>query len=105
MKKFVKKSCLVLCLLFASTIIHAQTFTEKWVSCFGGTEWDEATGILFSDSSYWVVAQTRSNDGDVSFNHGSYDSWFTNVSLQGEFIKEKTFGGSYADALFTDIPT
>jgi hypothetical protein len=82
---------------------NAQIFTPKWETCLGGTEWDEATGILFSDSSYWVVTQTKSNDGDISFNHGTYDIWFANVNLQGELITEKTFGGSYADALFIDI--
>ena len=103
MKKFVKKTCLVLYLLFASTIIYAQTFTEKWVSCFGGIEWDEAQGVTQSDSSYWIIGTTLSNDGDISFNHGNKDLWLLKLDMYGNLINEKTFGGAKWEFGFSDL--
>jgi len=81
----------------------AQTFTEKWATCLGGTEWDEAENIMQVDSSYWIVGSTESVDGDVSFNHGTYDIWLTNLNEKGELISEKTFGGSNAEGGFSTI--
>jgi hypothetical protein len=49
------------------------------------------------------VGTTRSDDGDISYNHGTIDMWFVNVDTNGGLIKEKTFGGSYAEAGFIDI--
>jgi hypothetical protein len=50
-----------------------------------------------------VVGDTKSVNGDISFNHGTYDIWLLNINKSGSLISEKTFGGSYADALFADI--
>jgi len=102
MKKMFKIFVLLLSGLTA-TNSFAQQLTEKWVSCFGGTGWDEGTGILFADSTYWSVANSNSSDGDVSFNHGSYDYWLLHVDNNGNLLSEKTFGGNYADGGFLDI--
>ena len=101
--KTIKFYIIAFLLLLKFTNGISQVLTPKWESCFGGTEWDEATGIILVDSTYFVVAQTKSNDGDISYNHGTYDIWFLNVDANGNLISEKTFGGSYADALFIDI--
>ena len=77
--------------------------TPKWESCFGGTEWDEGTGIFKADNIYWVVGNTNSNNGDISFNHGNYDYWLLNVDKDGNMASEKTFGGTYAEEGNTDI--
>lgn len=80
-----------------TTGVTAQMLAPKWESCFGGTDWDEGMGMILSDSTYWIVANSNSNDGDISYNHGYYDIWFLNVDEDGNFISEKTFGGSFGD--------
>jgi len=86
-----------------ATNSFAQQLTEKWVSCFGGTEWDEATGIMQVDSTYWVVGSTESNDGDISYCHGYDDVWLLNLDKNGNLISEKTYGGSKGEGPFTTI--
>ncbi len=81
----------------------AQSFSPKWETCLGGTGWDEGTGLLMIDDSYWVVGNTNSNDGDISYNHGTYDIWLLNIDTSGNIINEKTFGGANAEGGFTDI--
>jgi len=81
----------------------AQLVSEKWESCFGGTEWDLGKGIIMSDNTYWIVGVTESNDGDISFNHGDYDIWLINIDSTGNLISEKTFGGSNAEGGYLDI--
>lgn len=77
----------------------SQVFQPQWESCFGGTEWDEGTGIIVSDSVYYVLGTTESVDGDISYNHGSVDIWFLSVDSHGNLISEKTLGGSKVDDL------
>ncbi len=94
---------LLLFYLFA-TGGFAQTFTEKWAICLGGTEWDEAEGIMQADSSYWIIGTTESNDGDVTgFHGGEADLWLVNVNNEGNLINEKTLGGSEYEFSYTDI--
>ena len=88
-----KKTVTFLLLLFVANG-YSQVFAPKWESCFGGTEWDEGTGIIYSDSSYWIAGRTESADGDIAFNHGNRDLWLLNIDKEGNIISEKTFGGS-----------
>ncbi len=92
-------------LLFIFLMLNgfAQGFSPKWETCLGGTGWDEATGMIKVDSIYWVIAETNSTDGDISFNHGTFDLWLLKIDNNGSLISEKTFGGSYADGGFSDI--
>jgi len=78
-------------------------FIPKWETCLGGTEWDEGTGIIYADGAYWIVGNTESTDGDISYNHGAWDIWLLNIDEEGNLISEKTFGGSNADGGFVDI--
>ena len=97
------KTILAALFMLVTTYSTAQIFTPKWESCFGGTAWDEASGIIQTDSSYWVVSFTESQDGDISYNHGSYDIWMLNIDTGGNLLSEKTFGGSKFDGAFTKI--
>ena len=65
MKIAMKKTVTFLLLLFVANG-YSQVFAPKWESCFGGTEWDEGTGIIYSDSSYWIAGRTESADGDIA---------------------------------------
>lgn len=70
-----------------------------WERNFGGGEIDEAHGIVSSpDGNYIIVGETRSNDGDVSFNHGAADVWVIKITGDGTLIWEKTYGGSSFEA-------
>ncbi|NOY49461.1 MAG: hypothetical protein GXO88_02680 [Chlorobi bacterium] len=75
----------------------------KWEICLGGTEWDEGKGINYVEGNYRIIGQTKSFDGDISFNHGAWDLWLIEIDTNGNFINEKTFGGSGADGNFIDI--
>ncbi len=49
MKSTKKKYLFLLLFYLFATGGFAQTFTEKWATCLGGTEWDEAEGIMQAD--------------------------------------------------------
>jgi len=80
-----------------------QIASERWFACLGGSEWDEGSGMIRVDNTYWIVSRTKSNNGDISFNHGAWDIWLVHTDSIGNLLSEKTFGGSYADGGFTDI--
>ena len=101
--KTLKKYPVTILLLLFFINGNAQVFTPKWETCLGGTEWDEATDILMVDSSYWVVAETKSTDGDISYNHGNKDVWLLNLDMNGNLISEKTFGGTRSEGSYTRI--
>ena len=101
--KTLKRNSITFLLLIFFINSNAQVLTPKWETCLGGTEWDEATGIIEVDTNYWIIANTNSNDGDVTYNHGTYDCWLLHVNNKGSLLSEKTFGGSYADGGFLDI--
>jgi hypothetical protein len=73
--------------------------TLLWERSYGGSEIDEAKGMVASnDGNFFVVGDTRSNDEMVSSNKGGADIWLIKVSPSGELIWERTFGGSSFDA-------
>jgi len=82
---------------------YSQIMQPKWETCLGGSDWDEGTGIMRMDSIYYIVAETQSDDGDISYNHGYHDVWFVEIDDSGGFFSEKTFGGSLGDGGFIDI--
>ena len=69
-----------------------------WEKSFGGSEIDEAHSITDSgDGNFIIVGDTRSNDSDISLNHGAADLWVIKITPTGDLIWEKTFGGSSFD--------
>ncbi|WP_250433343.1 hypothetical protein [Hanstruepera flava] len=76
----------------------SETGTLVWEKSFGGTEIDEARGIVESgDGNYLIAGDTRSNDVNVSNNKGAADLWLIKISPEGNLIWEKTYGGSSFD--------
>ncbi len=58
----------------------------QWVDFYGGNERDAAYSIaLCPDSGFVLCGITKSNDGDVSGNHGDYDNWI--LKLDPEPLK------------------
>jgi hypothetical protein len=69
-----------------------------WEKSFGGSQIDEARGIVNSgDGNYIIVGDTRSSDNDVSTLKGAADLWLIKITPNGELLWEKTIGGSSFD--------
>ena len=76
--------------------------------CFGGSGAESTTdlgmseGLLISKSgNILFAAETNSNDGDVSGNHGDYDGWVVKLdSATFDIIQSKTIGNADYDALY-----
>ncbi len=55
--------------------------TKMWEKTFGGSSQDIGVAFLQNSSGgYSVAGSTWSLDGDVTYNHGSYDYWVLNLS-------------------------
>ena len=65
---------------------------------FGGSQNDEPIQIINSSNGYAIIAETYSNDGDVSFNHSSEtDIWVLEISKDLVLLNEKTYGAEGND--------
>ncbi|MGB4665366.1 MAG: T9SS type A sorting domain-containing protein [Bacteroidales bacterium] len=70
----------------------------EWQKCLGGTDNDEAKSIQqTSDGGYIVASGTKSNDGDVSGNHGATDTWLVKLNSLGDILWQKCLGGTSDD--------
>ena len=79
--------------------------TIQWQGCYGGSEYDDAGGIVQSENGYLVLGTTGSYDGDVSNFHGVYDIWVTSIDSLGNLLWERAYGGSeqeYATNIIKD---
>ena len=76
----------------------AQSPTIEWQKCLGGTDWDEAYSIQqTSDGGFIMAGETRSNDGNVSGNHGAADYWVVKLNSSGDIEWQKCLGGTSED--------
>ncbi len=83
----------------------------EWQQCYGGSEFEAATDIRqTSDGGYIFIANTRSNDGEVSGFHGvpgftdNDDIWVVKIDITGTIEWESCYGGSdYEAAKFIKI--
>lgn len=66
-----------------------------WEKIFGGGGDDFGSKVVnTADGGYLIAGLTSSSDGDVSANHGEYDTWLIKVDANGSKVWEKTYGGS-----------
>jgi hypothetical protein len=69
-----------------------------WQKCFGGTESEYANSIQeTSTGGFFIAGYTYSINGDVSGNHGSYDSWVIELTDTGIIVSQKCLGGTAID--------
>ena len=69
-----------------------------WEKSFGGSEIDEARGIVSSgDGNHVIVGDTRSSEQDVSLNNGAADLWLIKISGDGDLLWNSSIGGSNFD--------
>jgi len=77
-----------------------------WQKALGGSNLDIAEGIVVTQDGGCVVAGwTRSDDGDVSKNHGMVDVWIIKLDKDGNVIWKNTYGGSDEDYALSIIAT
>jgi hypothetical protein len=66
-----------------------------WQKLLGGSNADEAHSIIAtSDGGSIMAGLSRSNNGDVSGNHGDADCWIVKLNTSGDITWQKSFGGT-----------
>ena len=66
----------------------------EWQKVFGGSEEDNAASIRQTeDGGYIVIGASKSEDGDVSENHGDQDMWILKLDAEGNILWSKVLGG------------
>jgi len=82
-----------------TTVCKLTTHLIEWQKCLGGRMIDEAVSVKESiDGGHVVVGATRSNDGDVSGNHGDFDFWVVKLNSLGDISWQRCLGGSSEDS-------
>lgn len=84
---------------------NGQLIKER---CFGGSESESTVELGMSEGlmidkngNILFVGQTKSNNGDVSGNHGDYDGWLVKVNPQSfDIVTSKTIGDAAYDAAY-----
>lgn len=71
--------------------------TLLWEKSFGGSSSDNSNNILKTNDGYIISGRTYSLNGDITGNHGGYDSWIIKLNLSGDLIWQKTLGGTNDD--------
>jgi hypothetical protein len=67
----------------------------QWKKTFGGSDIETPFQIKqTSDGGYIVAGYTHSNNGDVSGNHGDYDTWVVKLNSAGAIQWQRCLGGS-----------
>jgi hypothetical protein len=91
----IKKICCVV-LLFQACFARAQAPEIVWQKCYGGAGHDQGHELLeLSDGNFLLLGRTQSvNSGDVTTNHGFYDTWLAKISANGTLLWQQTYGGS-----------
>lgn len=70
----------------------------QWSKSLGGSGQDFIGDVIqTSDGGFAVGGNTRSNNGDVTSNHGSSDQWLVKLSAAGAIEWQKTYGGTGQD--------
>lgn len=70
----------------------------EWQKSLGGTGSDEGYSVKqTTDGGYIVLGGSRSNNGDVTGNHGNYDYWLVKLDVSGNIQWQKSHGGALYD--------
>lgn len=79
---------------FWGTKIDAQG-ELLWRGYFGGSNNDRSHAVVPSnDGGYVMAGFSESDDFDISNTQGSYDFWLVKVDAAGNFVWERSFGGT-----------
>ena len=74
-----------------------------WQKSLGGSNAETFPNIYQSfENEFYIICESKSNDGDVSGNHGNKDICIFKVSNAGILIWQKSFGGSESDGILSN---
>ena len=97
---------IVLALALLSGTGYSQAPAIDWQRSFGGSGDETAFTLLQTrDGGYLVAGQSKSNDGQVGFNHGGTDAWIVKLNSSGDTVWQRSLGGSSSDLLFAALET
>ena len=66
-----------------------------WRKYFGGTNNDSSyDSIETAEGDFILVGSSESSDNDISSPKGSYDIWVIKLTSNGDFLWERSYGGS-----------
>lgn len=69
-----------------------------WEKTYGGSSFDVGRAIVKTqDSGFLIAGSSRSQDGDLSENHGQNDAWVLKINSSGILEWQQSLGGSNID--------
>jgi len=71
--------------------------TILWQKTYGGASDDKAGHIYTNGTNYYIAAYSKSNNGDLTVNHGNYDYWIFSIDNTGTILWQRSYGGSSID--------
>ena len=74
-----------------------ESGNEIWKTTFGGTDADYIYAMGYNATNIVVVGASKSNDNDITGNHGNYDMLVVKLDLSGNIVWQKSFGGTEVD--------
>lgn len=81
----------------------------QWKKCFGGTGTDRGQSVKStSDGGYIFVADTYSNNGDLTGHYGNInvkDAWIVKLDSAGNIQWQHHFGGTSEDSVASIVET
>ena len=96
---------ILLLLIVSSYNLLAQP-SIQWQYSYGGTSADLPYKVIATfDGGYMVAGISQSNNGNLNNNYGGYDCWITKLDSSGLLQWQKSFGGSFNDAINSIIQT
>ncbi len=76
----------------------------EWQKTYGGDTSDYFRSIIeTSDHKYLVGGYSMSKNGDLTFNHGDFDTWLIKLNTKGEIEWQNCFGGSNREIISSVI--
>jgi gliding motility-associated-like protein len=76
----------------------SSTGNLQWQKCLGGINDEDAWSVKqVADGGYIVGGRSKSNEGDVTGNHGNEDYWIVKLTNTGGIEWQKSLGGSNID--------
>jgi hypothetical protein len=83
----------------------STTGSLLWAVALGGSSTDSISGICKAiGGGYIISGSTRSNDGDISGNHGGNDIWIAKIDDNGIVQWKRCYGGSGNDYPVMVVP-
>ena len=90
-----KQLFVTLTLILVGVCIYAQINLDiTWQNCYGGSNFDEDGNIVETDFGYFLLSETRSDDGQITRYWGEGDIWLAAVDSIGNFLWGRCYGGT-----------